>query len=91
MKFEFTLFILGQSVNSLRAMENLNNFCKKHLINKSTIHIVDIAKEPQKASEYNIIAIPTTLVRVNNSLEKKIIGTLNNLEQLLEVFELKPQ
>lgn len=89
-KYHFTLYMYGQSINSLKALENLRNFCEKFLPTNHEIEVVDLAKEPDKAAKENILAIPTTVIRFAGET-RKLIGTLNNISLLFQFFELNEE
>lgn len=85
---KFTIFIYGQSLNSIRVQENIRKFCIEMVKENYQIEVVDLAKEPERAVEHNILAVPTTIVEAGGS-RIKLIGTLQDLEKLSEILLLE--
>src|SRR5579864_6847943 len=88
--WDLRLYVAGQSPKSLRAFNNLKEFCEKHLGGKYRIEVVDLIKNPQLAAGDQILAIPT-LVRKLPSPIKKIIGDLSSEERTLVGFDMRPR
>lgn len=81
------LYVAGQTPKSLEAFANLKEICETHLIDRYTIEVIDLTKNPELAKKDNILAIPT-LVRKLPEPVKKIIGTLANEEKVLVGLEV---
>ncbi|MBK0403825.1 circadian clock KaiB family protein [Adhaeribacter sp. BT258] len=75
-KYVLQLFINGNSLTSMEAVEMLQAICKENLKGNCELEIVDIQVEPQRAEEAGILAIPT-LVRKWPLPETRIIGALS--------------
>ncbi len=88
--WELRLYVAGQSPKSIRAFNNLKEFCAKHLGNTYRIEVVDLLKNPQLAAGDQILAIPT-LVRKLPAPVKKIVGDLSNEERTLVGFDMRPR
>lgn len=86
-KFEFRLYVAGNSQNSAQAMLNLRAFCQEHLPEVHHIEIVDILQEPKRALDDGVLLTPT-LVKLFPKPIRKIIGTLNDSSVLLQSLEL---
>jgi circadian clock protein KaiB len=78
----FQLFINGHSLNSIEAVDTLLKICKENLNDNYELEIIDIQKDPDKAEEAGIIAIPT-LIRVTPTPVSRIIGALNVRSRVL--------
>lgn len=78
----FQLFINGHSPNSIEAVDTLLKICKEHLNGNYQLEIIDIQKNPDKAEEAGIIAIPT-LIRMMPTPVNRIIGALNVRSRVL--------
>ena len=87
--WDLRLYVAGQTPKSVRAFNNLRDFCEKHLGGKYRIEVIDLVKNPQLAAGDQILAIPT-LVRKMPSPIKKIIGDLSSEERTLVGFDLRP-
>lgn len=78
----FQLFINGHSPNSIEAVDTLLKICKENLEGNYQLEIIDIQKDPDKAEEAGIIAIPT-LIRMMPTPVNRIIGALNVRSRVL--------
>jgi circadian clock protein KaiB len=86
--YNFRLYIAGQTPKSLAAITNLKSVCEKHLKDKYRIEIVDIAKNPERAVEDQIMALPTLVRRLPEPV-KRVIGTLSDMEKVSLVLDIK--
>jgi circadian clock protein KaiB len=86
-KIKFTVFIFGQSLNSIRVLENVRRFCENFFESSYEIKIIDLSKEPEKAVEHNVLAVPTTMVDIDGQ-KKKLIGTLHDMDKLAEFLTM---
>lgn len=86
--YNFRLYVAGQTPKSLAAITNLKSVCEKHLRDKYRIEIVDIAKNPERAVEDQIMALPTLVRRLPEPI-KRVIGTLSDMEKVLLVLDLE--
>ena len=77
------LFIVGMTPRSLKAVQDLKEFCEKHLAGRYEIEIIDIYKNPEKAREENLVAVPTLIKQLPQPLVK-FIGDLSREEVLLK-------
>ncbi len=83
------LYVAGQTKKSLAAFANLKKICEEHLGGKYRIEVIDLLKNPQLATEDQILAIPTLVRKLPPPL-KKIIGDLSNIERVLVGLDLRP-
>ncbi len=86
-RYEFILFISGMSVKSVRAIENLKSICNQNFNNNFDIKIIDINTEPEKASEYQVFAIPT-LIKKNPLPVRTILGDLSDKQKILRILDI---
>jgi circadian clock protein KaiB len=68
-------------------MSNLKQLCETHLSSKYTVEIVDLLREPKRARQDQIVAIPTLVKKLPPPF-KKIIGDLSNTEKVLVGLDL---
>jgi circadian clock protein KaiB len=80
--FDLVLYVAGQTPKSLAAIANLHRICDDNIRTCFRVEVVDLQKDPQRAKEDQIVAIPT-LVRKLPPPMKKIIGTLSDEENVL--------
>lgn len=83
------LYVAGQTVKSLAALDNLKRLCENHLAGRYTIEVVDLLTHPQLAAGDQILAVPT-LVRKFPEPMRKIIGDLSNEERVLVGLDIQP-
>ncbi len=88
--FQLTLYVAGQTPNSIKAFANLKRICEENLKGKYQIEVIDLLENPQLARGDQILAVPT-LVRKLPPPVKKIIGDLSNTERVLIGLELRPK
>jgi circadian clock protein KaiB len=81
-RWNLRLYVAGQTPQSLTALANLKKFCEAHLAGQYEIEIIDLLKDPSRASDDQILAIPT-LVRKLPEPIRKIIGDLSNTDRVL--------
>jgi circadian clock protein KaiB len=86
--WELRLYVAGQTPRSLAAFANLKKICEEHLAGQYHIEIIDLLKEPQLASDDQILAIPTLVRKLPQPL-RKIIGDLSNTERVLVGLNLR--
>jgi circadian clock protein KaiB len=87
-KWEFWLYIAGQTPKSILALENITKYSAAYLKVKYIIEVIDLLKTPQMAEDDQIFAIPT-LVRKAPKPFKKIIGDLSNKEKVLTGLNIR--
>ena len=75
------LYVTGSSPRSLRAIQNLKQFCDEHL-HDYDLEIIDIYKSPKAAREEQIIAAPTLIKKLPAPL-RRFVGDLSDKQKLL--------
>lgn len=80
--WQLSLFVAGRDAATESTIMGLEQFCAKHLPGRCTIEVVDIVKEPERADDFEIIAIPT-LIRQKPLPQRRIIGDLSLSAKLL--------
>ena len=80
--WDLRLYVAGQTAKSVTAIENLKRLCEEHLKGKYHIEVIDLLKQPHLAKVDQIVATPTLVRKLPESM-KKIIGDLSNTEQVL--------
>jgi circadian clock protein KaiB len=87
-RWELRLYVAGQTVNSVKALDNLKKLCEKHMAGQYTIEVIDLIQNPKLARGDQIIAVPT-LVRNLPEPVRKIIGDLSDTERVLVGLDLR--
>lgn len=72
----------GQTPKSLATIANLRNICESHLKSKYHIKIIDLPETPQRAKGDQLVAVPT-LVRTLPQSMRKAIGDLRHEKVLV--------
>lgn len=88
--FILRLYVAGQTRRSLAAIANLRRIAEDHLAGRYTIEVIDLAREPHRASGDQILALPTLVRRVPAPL-KRIIGDLSDTERVLVGLDILPK
>lgn len=86
-KFKFRLYIAGDTQNSAQAHANLTAICREYLSGHHEIEIVDVFKEPQRALADGVFMTPT-LLKLGPAPPRKIVGTLNQAETVIQALGL---
>ncbi len=83
------LYIAGQSPRSLNALANLTALCQQYLAGRHDIETIDLVRDPSRARDDDILAIPT-LIRCLPLPQRKIIGDLSDTKRTLAALCLQP-
>lgn len=86
--FKFRLYVAGDGLNSVQALANLGSFCQTHLPDRHEIDVVDVFRDPKRALEDGIFMTPT-LIKLAPLPVRRIVGTLNHTQALLQAVGLE--
>lgn len=89
-QYDMRLYVIGQTPKSRAALTNLKRLCKTHLDGQYRIEVIDLLRHPQRASEDEILAIPTLVRRLPTPI-RKIIGDLSQTERVLVALNVSRQ
>jgi circadian clock protein KaiB len=89
-EYRFRLFIAGMNPASIRAIEIVRGICDRYLNSRYDLEVIDVYQQRHLASEMNLIAVPT-LIRLFPSPEKRIIGDMRDVKQVMEVMEINEE
>jgi circadian clock protein KaiB len=82
------LYVSGMSPKSMAAIENINRICKEHLEGEFELEIVDIYKNPQIATEQQIVFSPALIKRF--PVPKKIlVGSLSDESKVIRALGIE--
>jgi circadian clock protein KaiB len=84
---KFRLYVAADTVNSVRAVANLNAICLAHLPGRYEIEIVDVFREPSRALQEDIRMTPT-LLKLSPLPSRRIVGTLDQTQRVLDTLGL---
>ena len=85
--YELTLFVIGASDLSARAIANVRQLCDIYLDGRYHLVIIDLHDDPDAMLGAGVIAAPT-LVKHLPLPTRKLIGDLSNTERVLLALEL---
>lgn len=88
-KWQLKLYVAGQTLKSVTALNNLKKHCETHLKDQYKIEVIDLLVKPQLAEGDQIFAIPTLVRKVPEPI-RKIIGDLSNEEKVLVGLNIVP-
>ena len=80
---ELQLFVSGMSARSMQAINNIKQICTEHLVGKCNLEIIDIYKNPELASKYQIVFSPS-LIKQYPLPRRTLIGTLSNKAKVMD-------
>jgi len=82
-KIILQLYVSGMSVKSMEAIENIKRLCDEYLEDAFELEIIDLYKNPELASEQQIVFSPS-LVKTLPLPRKVLIGTFGNTEKVIK-------
>jgi circadian clock protein KaiB len=85
-KASFKIFINGNNSKSRKLAETVKLFLTEEFGNKFDFEEVDVIKNPEKAEEYKIIAVPTIL-NFSQNPPVRIVGDITNSNKLKELLD----
>ena len=87
-KFKFSLYVAGETPNSLRAIANLAALCREYLPDQHAIEIVNVFRDPKRALADGILITPT-LIKLEPAPVRRIVGTLSEIQTVLRALGLE--
>ena len=73
---DLRLYVAGTGAKSLRAIQIITRLCETELAGKYRLEIVDVYRQPARAIEDQIVAIPTLIKRAPGTI-KRLVGDLS--------------
>lgn len=87
--WKLRLYVAGQTPKSVTALANLRKYCEQHLRGRYNPEVIDLLLNPQLAEGDQILAVPTLVRKVPESI-RKIISDLSNEERVLVGLDVRP-
>ena len=81
------LFVSNHTPRSVAAFANLKRICEEYVAGNYRIEVIDLLKQPQRAKEEQIVAIPT-VVRRSPLPMRRVVGDLSNAQKTLRGLQL---
>jgi circadian clock protein KaiB len=82
-KLVLQLYVSGMSQKSMEAIENIRRLCDEHLQGTFDLEIIDLYKNPELASQQQIVFSPS-LVKQLPLPKKTLIGTFSDKEKTIK-------
>jgi circadian clock protein KaiB len=82
-KFVLQLYVSGMSSKSMEAIANIKRLCNEHLEGAFELEIIDLYKNPEVASEQQIVFSPS-LIKQLPLPKKTLIGTFADSEKVIK-------
>ena len=77
------LYVSGMSAKSMEAIENVEKLCNEYLKDSFELEIIDLYKNPDVASEQQIVFSPS-LIKQMPLPKKTLIGTFSDKEKVIK-------
>ncbi len=76
------LYVTGTTNRSARAIEATRQICDTYLQGRHDLQVIDLYQHPEAAAQEQIVAAPT-LVRLQPTPLRRVIGDLSDLQRVL--------
>jgi circadian clock protein KaiB len=87
-RYALRLYVTGQTLRSLKAIENIRRICDEHLQGRYDLEVIDIYQQPILAKRDQIIAAPTLIKRLPVPL-RRLIGDMSDTGRVLMGLDLR--
>ena len=88
-KLRLELYVVGQSLKSLSAVENVRRICAARAVGGYDLRVIDVVEQPGLAEAANIVATPT-LVKLAPPPTRRIIGDLSATDAVMQALGIEP-
>lgn len=85
--YELTLFVIGASDLSARAISNVRLLCDRYLPGRYHLAVVDLFDNPEAAQRAGVLASPT-LVKHSPLPMRRLVGDLSQTDRVLASLEI---
>jgi circadian clock protein KaiB len=82
-KLILQLFVSGMSPKSMQAIENIKRLCDTYLEGAFDLEIIDIYKNPDAASTYQVVFSPS-LIKQLPLPKKTLIGSFSDTQKVIK-------
>ena len=89
-RYILRLYVAGMTARSARAVENVRNFCEKHLEGRYDLQVIDVYQQPALAKSEQLIAAPTLIKKLPLPL-RRLIGDMSDEGRVLVGLDLVPR
>lgn len=81
------LYVTDASPKSARAIVNIRRLIEEHLADRNSLEILDIASNVARATEDQIVCVPT-LLRIAPLPARRIIGDMSDFARVLKGLDV---
>ena len=89
LRWSLTLYVSGASPRSTAALETVRRICDEELADRVDLQIVDLAREPARVLDDQILAVPT-LVKHEPPPLRRLVGNLADADRVRAGLDLGP-
>ena len=89
LRWSLTLYVSGASPRSAAALETVRRICDEELADRVDLRIVDLAREPARVLDDQILAVPT-LVKHEPLPLRRLVGNLADADRVRAGLDLGP-
>jgi circadian clock protein KaiB len=87
--YRLSLYVTGMSPRSTQAVAAIKSLCETLLPGNYELEVIDLYAEPARASQEQVIAVPTLVKRHPLPL-RRMIGNLGDRDRVLRGLSLQP-
>src|SRR6185295_3074965 len=73
------IYVSGRDPRSKAAIATARALCETHIAGQYQLHVIDLSKDPTRAVEDGIFAVPT-LIRYKPPPYRKLVGDMTRIE-----------
>ena len=82
-KIILQLYVSGMTPSSMQAIDNIPRLCDEHLKDAFELEIIDLYKNPEMASEQQIVFSPS-LIKSLPLPKRTLIGTFSDTDKVIK-------
>ncbi|WP_341529351.1 circadian clock KaiB family protein [Nostoc sp. UHCC 0302] len=86
-KYVLRLYVAGNTLRSMRAIQMLKRICEKYLKGRYEMEIIDIYQQPEILEKDHIFAVPTLIKELPPPLQQ-LIGDLTNVDKVIVALDI---
>lgn len=84
--FVLSLYIGEASPRCKQAVSTLKRLCEGQLKGRTTLAIIDVEEEPERAVSDRVVALPT-LIRWSPEPRRRVVGDMSSIEGVLSALD----
>lgn len=88
-KYILRLYVTDHTPRSIEAVRNLRQICEHELAGEYELEIIDVLADHARALADHVLATPTLIRQLPESIAK-IIGDLSDTEKVLLALDIQP-